>query len=219
MIVSTGWLLTSGERDQLVVEVRLVQRADEPLVAGDRDLREVVLAHQPDRGLDRLAAFDRQQLARQPGGDQVARGQAGLVEEALLAHPVVIEHLAEVARAVIVEDDDDDVVAREADRVSCSRPAIADPAELPAKMPSSRAMRRVISAASLSVTFSKWSITSKSTFFGRKSSPMPSVTYGIDLVLVEDAGLLVLLEDRPVGVDAPDLDRRDSAPSDSARRR
>ena len=52
---------------------------------------------------------------------------------------------------------------------------MAAPAELPAKMPSSRAIRRVITAASLSVTFSKWSITSKSTFFGRKSSPMPSV--------------------------------------------
>ena len=33
--------------------------------------------------------------------------------------------------------------------------AIAEPAELPAKMPSSRAMRRVIRAASRSVTFSK----------------------------------------------------------------
>ena len=31
---------------------------------------------------------------------------------------------------------------------------------------------------------------------------------GIDLVLVEDAGLLVLLEHRPVGVDAPHLDLR-----------
>ena len=38
---------------------------------------------------------------------------------------------------------------------SCSRPAMAAPAELPAKMPSSRAMRRVMMAASLSVTFSK----------------------------------------------------------------
>ena len=28
----------------------------------------------------------------------------------------------------------------------------------------------------------------------------------VDLVLVEDAGLLVLLEDRPVGVDAPHFD-------------
>ena len=37
---------------------------------------------------------------------------------------------------------------------------------------------------------------------------MPSVMYGIDLVLVEDPGLLVLLEHRPVGVDAPGLDRR-----------
>jgi hypothetical protein len=34
------------------------------------------------------------------------------------------------------------------------QPAIADPAELPAKIPSSRAIRRVIIAASLSVTFS-----------------------------------------------------------------
>ena len=49
-------------------------------------------------------------------------------------------------------------------------------------------------------------MTLKSTFWGRKSSPMPSVMYGIDLVLVEDAGLLVLLEHRAVGVDAPDLD-------------
>src|SRR4051794_8414132 len=31
---------------------------------------------------------------------------------------------------------------------------------------------------------------------------------GVDLVLVEDAGLLVLLEDRSVRVDAPDLDLR-----------
>ena len=31
---------------------------------------------------------------------------------------------------------------------------------------------------------------------------------GVDLVLVEDARLLVLLEHRPVGVDAPDLDLR-----------
>ena len=31
---------------------------------------------------------------------------------------------------------------------------------------------------------------------------------GVDLVLVEDPGLLVLLEHRAVGVDAPDLDRR-----------
>ena len=58
---------------------------------------------------------------------------------------------------------------------SCSSPAIADPAELPAKMPSSRAMRLVMIAASRSVTFSKWSMTLKSTFCGRKSSPMPSV--------------------------------------------
>ncbi len=58
-------------------------------------------------------------------------------------------------------------------------------------------------------------MTSKSTFFGRKSSPMPSVMYGIDLVLVEDAGLLVLLEHRPVGVDAPHLDRRVALLQDS----
>jgi hypothetical protein len=39
-------------------------------------------------------------------------------------------------------------------------------------------MRLVIIAASLSVTFSKASMTLKSTFLGRKSSPIPSVMYG-----------------------------------------
>ena len=37
---------------------------------------------------------------------QIPRGQAGGFEEALLAHPVVVEHLGEIARAVIVEDHD-----------------------------------------------------------------------------------------------------------------
>ena len=90
--------------------MRLVERPDQALVARDRDLREVVRAHQLDRGFDRLGPFDRQQLARQAGGDEVARGHPGLLEEPLLAHPVVVEHLAEIARAVVVEDHDDHVV-------------------------------------------------------------------------------------------------------------
>ena len=54
-------------------------------------------------------------------------------------------------------------------------PAIALPQEYPAKIPSSLAKRRAYIAPSLSVTFSKWSIRSKSTLAGSMSSPIPSV--------------------------------------------
>ena len=62
---------------------------------------------------------------------------------------------AEIPRAMVVKDDHDHVVRHGNDRGAGAGPAIADPAELPAKMPSSRAIRRVMIAASLSVTFSK----------------------------------------------------------------
>ena len=52
---------------------------------------------------------------------------------------------------------------------------MAAPQEFPAKIPSSNASFRVKRAASLSLTFSKKSISPKSTFFGIMSSPMPSV--------------------------------------------
>jgi hypothetical protein len=57
-------------------------------------------------------------------------------------------------------------------------PLTAAPHEFPAKIPSSRAIFLVNTAASLSVTFVKPSITEKSTFSGKISSPIPSVIYG-----------------------------------------
>ncbi len=48
------------------------------------------------------------------GCHQIARGQARLVEVAHLAHPVVVEHLAEIAGAVVVEDDHHEVAGLEA---------------------------------------------------------------------------------------------------------
>jgi hypothetical protein len=51
-------------------------------------------------------------------------------------------------------------------------------------------------------------MTSKSTFSGQEVLADALRDVRVDLVLVEDARLLVLLEDRAVGVDAPDLDGR-----------
>ena len=155
----------------------LADRADEAAAGRDRQLRIGVLGHQV-RGLrDRVVALDGGEPRLLAIRDQVFRGEPLLVEEALLAHPVGVVHLAQVPRAVVVEDDDDGLAGLEAIG-ELQQPAIAEPAELPAKMPSSRAIRLVMIAASRSVTFSKWSMTEKSTFFGRKSSPMPSVMYG-----------------------------------------
>ena len=71
------------------------------------------LAHGSDH-VPGLGPLDRQELTRHARGDEIARREAALVEEALLAHPVVVEHLREVARSVIVKDDDDEVVLLEA---------------------------------------------------------------------------------------------------------
>ena len=49
MMVSTGSFFTPRVAHDLLVEVRLVQRADDAAVLGDRDLREIVEAHQPGR--------------------------------------------------------------------------------------------------------------------------------------------------------------------------
>ena len=111
MIDSTGCALDVGVAHQLVVEVRLVQRADQAVVARDRDLREVVLAHQPDARARPARSHSSEQSS--PDSLIATRSRAvmpRLLEEALLAHPVVVEHLAEIARAVVVEDHDDHVV-------------------------------------------------------------------------------------------------------------
>ena len=94
--------------------MRLVQRADQPLVVRDRDLREVVLAHQR-AARARPARSPRSSTAR-PRAAAATRSRAVrplFSRKPFLAHPVVVEHLAEIARPVIVEDHDDDVVLAE----------------------------------------------------------------------------------------------------------
>ena len=102
--------------------------------------------------------------------------EARRLEEALLAHPLVVEHLAEIARAVVVEDDHH--VSPALNRRQLQQSGHRGAGRVAGEDPFLRAIRRVLIAASLSVTFSKWSTNEKSTFFGRKSSPIPSVTYG-----------------------------------------
>jgi hypothetical protein len=51
-------------------------------------------------------------------------------------------------------------------------------------------------------------MTPKSTFLRQEVLADPFGDVRVDLVLVEDAGLLVFLEHRSVGVDPPHLDRR-----------
>ena len=113
MIASTGFDLRSGSRDELLVEVRFVQRADDAAVLGDRDLREVVIAHHLHRVVDRPGASTANSSPETPSATRSRAVMPLTLEEALRAHPLVVVHLAEVARAVIVEDHHDDVVAGE----------------------------------------------------------------------------------------------------------
>ncbi len=149
---------------------------------------------------------------------QVARGQALAIDEALLAHPVGVVHLAEVARAVVVEDHDhglalleaigqlDQSGHRRARRVAGEDAFLARDAAGHDRRVAVGDLLEVIDQAEVDVL----------------RQEVLADAFGdvrIDLVLVEDAGLLVFLEDRSVGVDAPRLDRRLASPSGISRRR
>ena len=153
------------------------------------------------RGLDGV------ELARHVERDEIARGHARHLEEALLAHPLVVVHLGEVARAVVVEDHDDHVVAceavgklqqpghRRAGRVPREDPLLASQAARHDRGVLVGDLLEVIDDAEVDV-------------LGQEVLADPFGDVGVDLVLVEDAGLLVLLEDGPVCVDPPHANRR-----------
>src|SRR5881296_887470 len=82
---------------ELGVEMRFVERPDHAPVARDGELREIVLAHDPHGVLDGAAGLNGEELSRDAERDEVARRHAGLLEESLLAHPLVVEHLGKVA--------------------------------------------------------------------------------------------------------------------------
>ena len=211
MIDSTGSRFTAGLLTSSLVQVQVVERADHALVAGNGNLREVVLAHQRHGVLDRLVGLERAQLARQPERHQIARRHAALLEEALLAHPVVAEHLPEIARSVVVKDDDHELAGvevilqlndaghRGAGRVAREDALFARDA--------ARHHRGILVGHLLEVIDDREVDVLRQKVFADALGDV-----GIDLVLVELTGLFVLLEDRPVGVDAPDLDRRGFSP-------
>jgi hypothetical protein len=80
-----------------------VDGADQTAVGGDRDLRVGVLGEDVRGLVDGLTLVDRRQRRLEAIDHEIPRGEALRIEEALLAHPVGVVHLAEIARAVIVE--------------------------------------------------------------------------------------------------------------------
>ena len=153
-----------------------------------------------------------------PERHEVGGAHAASLEEPLLAHPLVVEHLRQVARPVVVEDDDDDIVGREVilqlQQAGHRRArGVAREDALLARDPP-RHDRGVAVGHLLEVIDDAEVDVLRQEIF---ADALGAVR--VDLAFVEDARLLVFLEHRPVGVDAPHLDRRDSAPSDTCRRR
>jgi hypothetical protein len=116
--------------------------------------------------------FERAEPAGQLHRDQVARLHAVLLDEALLAHPLVVEHLAEIPRAVVVEDHHDHIVIGEV-IAELEQAAIADPA-VSGEDAFSREIRRHHRRVLVGHLLERVDHV-EVTFFGRKSSPIPSV--------------------------------------------
>ena len=111
-------------------------------------------------------------------GHELAGGgrPRGVVEHAVLEHPVVVEHLREVRPAAVGQDHEHGLLRRQL-AATLSAACSAMPPEPPIRMPSSRATRRAAGNASRSETGSSGRRSSRSNVVGQKSSPTPSIRY------------------------------------------
>ena len=180
------------------------ERAHDAFILLHRDLREVVLGHAPDGLLDGVRHFDADQIGNALVFHQVTRGRAFDRLIAHGAHPLGVEHLGEITRAVVVEDHHHRLPGFEPvlqlEKAGDGRPrgVPREDALLPddlAGVDSGVAVGHLLEMINDREVH----------VFGKEVLADAFRDIRIDLVLVEDALFLVLLEDGTVRVNAPAL--------------